>query len=89
MLRIQQLKLRPDHNRTDLENALRKNLRLTKDQKFSYEIIRQSIDGRKKPDIFYVYTIDISCAQENKVLKNCKNKNVTKVNNFVLVLFLQ
>lgn len=79
MLRIQQLKLRPDHNRTDLENALRKNLRLTKDQKFSYEIIRQSIDGRKKPDIFYVYTIDISCAQENKVLKSCKNKNVSKV----------
>lgn len=79
MLRIQQLKLRPDHNRADLENALRKNLRLTKDQKFSYEIIRQSIDGRKKPDIFYVYTIDISCAQENKVLKSCKNKNVSKV----------
>ena len=79
MLRIQQLKLRPDHTKEDLENALKKALRLSKEQKFSYEILRQSVDARKKPDIFYVYTVDVSCDQENKILKNCRNKNIARV----------
>ena len=79
MLRIQQLKLRPDHSPEDLENALRKALRLSSSQKFSYEIQRQSIDARKKPDIFYVYTVDVKCPQENKILKNCRNKNVSRI----------
>lgn len=79
MLRIQQLKLRPDHTGEDLENALRKNLRLSREHKFSYEIIRQSIDARKKPDIFYVYTVDVNCAQESKILKNNKNKNISQI----------
>lgn len=79
MLRISQLKLPPDHSREELDHMIRKTLRLPKEQKVSYEIVRQSIDARKKPDIFYVYTVEVSCAQENRVLKNCRNKNVTAI----------
>ena len=53
-------------------------------QKFSWGIIRQSIDARKKPDIYYVYTVDVSLADggrksEEKVLQRARNKNAALV----------
>ena len=59
MLRIQQLKLPPDHSEKDLIHAVRKSLRISENQSFSHEIIRRSIDARKRPDIYYVYTVDV------------------------------
>lgn len=53
------------------------------------EVIKQSIDARKKPELFLVHTIDIllkgdtwgktgvPSARENAVLKKCKDKNVS------------
>ena len=76
MITIQQLKLPPDHSRQDLKRAVAKILGLSKEQSFSFEIIRQSVDARKKPDIFYVYTVDVTVSgDEKKILK----KNRTAV----------
>ena len=84
MIRISQLKLLPNHTEKDLEHAVQKALRLSTGQKFSWEIIRQSIDARKKPDIYYVYTVDVSLADggrksEEKVLQRARNKNAALV----------
>ena len=79
MLRIQQIKLPPDHKEEDLKNAVRKLLRLPKGQPFSYEIIRQSIDARKKPELFLVYTVDVCCEGEKKLLKATRNRNISRV----------
>ena len=80
MLRIEQLKLRPDHTEKDLENAIRKSMRLRDSQPFSYEIIRQSVDARKKPDIFYVYTVDITCGYEDAILRQRSKNKISRVN---------
>ena len=85
MLRIQQLKLPPDHTEEELTLAVRKALRLSGGQDFSYEIIRRSVDARKRPAIYYVYTIDVSLPEgsgENagkKILKHAGNKNVSLI----------
>ena len=79
MLRIEQLKLRPDHAEKDLENAIRKSLRLRDSQPFSYEIIRQSVDARKKPDIYYVYTVDVKCSHENQILRQRSKNKISRV----------
>ena len=42
----------------------------------NFRIVKQSIDARKKNDIHYVYTVDISADNEDKLIR--KNKNFTK-----------
>lgn len=41
-----------------------------------FRIVKQSIDARKKNDIHYVYTVDISTDNEDRLIR--KNKNLTK-----------
>lgn len=38
-----------------------------------------SLDARKKEDIRYVYGVDVEVLQEDKILRKCKLKNVSKV----------
>lgn len=46
----------------------------------SLEILKHSIDARKKPQLFQVYTVGITLTNpqsEERVVKRCKNKQVT------------
>lgn len=81
MLRINQIKLTPGHRPEELEAKIRKILRLSKKETFTYKIFKQSIDARKKPDIYYIYTVDVQIAQEKRFLKGIKN--VTTVQDVV------
>ena len=40
-------------------------------------LARQSIDARKKSDVHYVYTVDVTVADESKVMARCRDKNVS------------
>lgn len=73
MIRIHELKLKPNHTAADLEREIRKLLRLGKET-FSFEIIRQSIDARKKPELFYSYTVDVTISHEAAVLRRSRSK---------------
>lgn len=74
MLRISQLKIRTGHTEEELEKKLLHLLHIKKEELRSYNIRRQSLDARKKPDIFYVYTIDVSVKREAAVLKFAAKK---------------
>lgn len=80
-LRIRQLKLRPDHLPGDLENAILRKLHLRSAERLSWEIAKCSLDARKKPDLYYVYTVDVSFqtdSEASRVLKRCRHDpNVT------------
>ena len=56
MLRISQLKLPVTHTEEDLKKKIVHTLMCRTEAVQSYEIIKQSLDARKKPDLFYVYT---------------------------------
>ena len=71
MIRIKDLKVGLNEDYLDV---LVKKINIKKEDIISYEIIRKSVDARKKDNIFYVYTIDINT---NKKIK--ENKNVFKV----------
>lgn len=43
-----------------------------------FEIIRQSIDARKKPEIFYSYTVEVAVKKEDKVLAAALKKKGIK-----------
>lgn len=74
MLRILQLKLPIIHTETELERAIRKELKLPPNGKFRYQIKKRSIDARKKQDIHYVYMIDAELTEqeEKRILSKVK-----------------
>ena len=41
------------------------------------DLVRQSVDARRKSDVHYVCTVRVSVAGEEKVLARCRDKNVT------------
>jgi len=74
MIRINELRLPINHNETVLINKIKKILNT--DKSFQYEILRRSLDARKKPELFYSYVIDINIKDEVKVLKRADKKAV-------------
>ena len=41
-----------------------------------YKIRRQSIDARKKPDLYYVYSVDVLVKDEAKIKKSIKSNQI-------------
>lgn len=95
MIRIHQIKIKPEQKkdgqgrpesglskqeRKILENKIRKTLRLKTEDVFTFEIVKRSIDARKKPDIFYSYTVDISGLKEREIMKRVKGNQADIVN---------
>lgn len=77
MLRINQLKLKVNHDETEFKEKIRKTLRIREEMLLSYTIKKRSLDARKKPELFYVYTVDVQVQSERQILKNKKLKNVS------------
>ena len=59
MLRINQLKLPVGHSKSDLKQAVLHLLHISEEELLGFQIFRRSVDARKKPQIFYVYTINV------------------------------
>lgn len=79
MIQITQLKLPYHHSAVDLENKIRKTLKLSGNQKFTYQIVKKSIDARKKPELFLVYSVQVSCENESGIVKKAKSNSVSIV----------
>ncbi len=79
MIRISQIRLQIRHTKAELEQKIYKILKLKEETPFSFRIVKKSIDARKKPELFYSYTVDIEMAGEDAVLRRVNDRNVTKV----------
>lgn len=82
MLRISQLKIKVGHSQEQLKKKLVRELRIHPEDLLQYEIRRQSVDARRKPELHYVYSIDVQVKKEKEVLKK-HLKNVQKVQDTV------
>ena len=60
MIRISQLKMPLGHTRKDLLLKAAKELRIQPEMIKEVELIKQSVDARKKPEIHYSYIVDIA-----------------------------
>ena len=72
MIRISQLKLKVGHTRDELSEEIIRQAHGKKP--LSWHIVRKSVDARKKPQLFYVYTIDAEFEGEKKLLTMKKSK---------------
>lgn len=75
MLRISQIRLLPGQSEQELEDKIRKILHLKKSECIKYQILKQSIDARKKPDVYYSYILDVEVEQESAILGRVGKKN--------------
>ena len=78
MIRITQLKLPVEHSPEALKKKAAKLLRIVPEEIEKVVICRQSLDARKKPELFYSYTVDVQVApgkrEENLVHKAKSNQ---------------
>lgn len=81
MIRISQLKLPLNHQSEDMEKKLVKELRIDSGQLRRIQIVKESIDARKKPEIWFSYTIDVElkggAREEERLVKRLKNRNIS------------
>lgn len=79
MIRITQMKLPVDHGSDALMKKITHILRVSRDEIERVQIVRQSLDARKKPELYLVYSVDVSLKgiREEKIWKKVNNKNVT------------
>jgi len=69
MIRINQVKMKCEHTREQLTRKAAELLHISVQDIEELLIIRQSIDARKKPEIFYSYTLEVRVKKEEKVLE--------------------
>ena len=80
MIRVNQIKLPISHTKEQLEQKIAKMLKLEASQSLEYKIVKKSIDARKKPELMYVYSVDVKVADEKKSIKKVDNKNIMLIN---------
>ncbi len=87
MIKIDQLKLEISATENDIIKAAAKKLKINAADIHECEIIKRSIDARKKPQLYFVYSVSVSLRGnlENSILKKFhkdNNINLYKPKNF-------
>ena len=78
MLRIRDIAMGPEQDVTALLFEAAKILRISASEIQSVSLVRRSVDARKKPDVKFIYTVDVALKSgEGKILKKCGSKKVT------------
>lgn len=73
MIQISQIKLQIPHTEDKLKEKILKLLHIRAQDMVSFRILKKSLDARKKPVLFYVYTVDVTVKKEKEIKKHLKN----------------
>ena len=77
MLRIQNIPLPLDGGGAQLKKKAARALGVRPEAIRSLTLARQSIDARKKSDVHYVCAVDVTVADEVRLMARCRDKNVS------------
>src|SRR6185312_7472096 len=78
MLRITDIRLPIDHSADVLRQAIARKLKIAPAALETFQVVKRGHDARKKPRIFYVYTVDAAVHDEDKVLARLKDPHVKR-----------
>lgn len=80
MIRVNDLKLPLDHEKEDIKKAAAKALKIGEGRITDWSIYRLSVDSRKKPDIYFSYSVDLTVSgDEEKILLNIPSNKASSV----------
>ncbi|MEG1478485.1 MAG: FAD-dependent monooxygenase, partial [Clostridiales bacterium] len=83
MIRIDEIKLPINYSDVDLYNAVAKRLKSKVGQFKNVKLVRKSMDARKKEQIHFVVGVTLDfVGNEDKKIKQLKDKKITKAVNF-------
>ena len=74
MIRVRQVKLNIlDDSIDNLIKMVSKKIKVKNSDILEYKIVKKSIDARYKPELFYIYELDIKVKIEEEILNRKKN----------------
>nr|MBQ8252400.1 NAD(P)-binding protein [Lachnospiraceae bacterium] len=76
MLQISQCRVKPGYTTESVRKKAAVILGVRPEDIKKLNIRKESLDARKKPELFYALTVDVEVEQEKKILARCKNKDV-------------
>lgn len=79
MIRIQQLKVPLNYDEAFLRKEIARKLKIQASDIKELRVRKQSLDARKKPDLYYVLTVDFCLAKEQQVLKKKQHITISQV----------
>lgn len=79
MIRLTQIKLPADHTPEALIKKATKLLRVSPEEIREIHIRKRSLDARKKPELYYSYTIDVSVKKEKEVIRRGNSPQISLV----------
>jgi len=79
MIRIQSIPLPLDGGREALKRKAARILGVKPQALEGFTLVRQSIDARKKNEVHYVCTVDVSLPKEEELVRRAANPKVTRV----------
>lgn len=74
MIKYQQLKMPPDYTTGQIKEKISRQLHIPKEEILDLHILKESVDARKKPDVFYLLSVAFSCGREGEILKKYGKK---------------
>ena len=69
MIKLDNIRLKPDYTEDNLKTEIAKNLKISKTEILCFEIIKKSIDARRKPDVKIVLSVGIKLKNEDQQLE--------------------
>ena len=77
MIKIDQLKLEYNSDINQIKKAIINKIKINDTDVLSFEILKKSIDARKKPQIYFVYSVvvELPLSLEKNVIKRFKKDN--------------
>ncbi len=76
MIKINQIKLPVTAGQDELKKKIIKKLKLNSSAEFTYRILKRSLDARKKPELFYTYSVAVDIKNEAAIVKRCRDSSV-------------
>ena len=78
MIRINQIKCNINEPEQNISGKIRKLLKLKDNTEFKYEIIKKSVDARKKDKLMYIYCVNVSVKglNEKDIIKRLNDNNI-------------
>ena len=86
MIKVDRIKLPVTHDEASLKKKLEGILQLNRyckgsnTPRYSYRIIRRSLDARRKPELFYVFSVTVTLDKllEEKILKHSRSSFISR-----------
>jgi len=76
MLRITDIRLPIDHSPDALREAICRKLKIAAVTLEIFTVVKRGHDARKKPKIFYVYTVDVAVRDQDETMARLKDPHV-------------